>query len=107
MDDKVFYAILERVKRSRSLNQDVFETLDKMEILQSTVNIWKAIVKRIIMNFPSKTSKMRKLWLKHNGKLSTDRILLTDLESREMGGANGRYGSREIASGLSFDGQTR
>lgn len=61
MDDKVFYAILERVKRSRSLNQDVFETLDKMEILQSTVNIWKAIVKRIIMNFPSQTSKMRKL----------------------------------------------
>ena len=61
MDDKVFYAILERVKRSRSLNQDVFETLDKMEILQSTVNVWKTIVKRISMNFPSQKSKMKKL----------------------------------------------
>ena len=57
MDDKVFYAILERVKRSRSLNQDVFETLDKMEILQSTVNVWKAIVKRISMNSLPKHQK--------------------------------------------------
>ena len=68
MDDKVFYAILERVKRSRSLNQDVFETLDKMEILQSTVNIWKAIVKRISMNFPSQKSKMNKTLMKTQRK---------------------------------------
>ena len=59
MDDKVSYAILERVKRSRSLNQDVLETLDKMEILQSTVNVWKTIVKPISMNFPSQKSKMK------------------------------------------------
>ena len=45
-NDQLFSAFLERVKGSRSLDQDVFETLDKMEALQSTVNVCKAFVKR-------------------------------------------------------------